>query len=120
MNKAKWIDNLFARFAIYYGHVWRSQFKEKGFLDFAKSEWQAGLSDFSQTVLDKAILQCRDFYEMPPTLPQLIACCRQIRKNLNFYVVRDDTPRAKKTVVALHIQRCKDLLIPTIKREPLC
>lgn len=112
--KATWVDNLFARFAAYYGHVWRSQYSDEGFLAFAKKEWQAGLSGFTETVLDKAVLHCRDFNELPPTLPQLISCCRQIRKNLDFYVAEETLP-ANQAIAREHIQRCKELLNSTTR-----
>ncbi|TIE36073.1 Vir protein, partial [Legionella pneumophila] len=41
------IDLLFSKFAAFYGHVWRSQFKDEVFLKFAKKEWQEALSDFT-------------------------------------------------------------------------
>jgi len=101
---------LFSRFAAFYGHLWRSQFKNEGFLEFAKKEWCEGLSAFSETVLNKAIIQCREFYELPPTLPQMIACCRQIKKRHDFYVVSHNHVPAQKEVVIAHLKRCKAIL----------
>ena len=105
----KRIDMLFSRFAAFYGHVWRSQLKDEMFLKFAKTEWQDGLSEFTDAVLTKAILDCRTFYELPPTLPQMIQCCRQIRKQTSFYAVKTHTP-ANKAVVTSCLQRCKEIL----------
>lgn len=109
-SQAKRIEVLFSRFAAFYGHVWRSQFKNDGFLKFAKKEWLDALSGFSDTVMNKAILECRDSYELPPTLPQLIQCCRQIRKRHDFYLVKKDYVPAKKEVVIAHLKQCKAFL----------
>lgn len=78
----KRIDLLFSKFAAFYGHVWRSQFKDEVFLKFAKKEWQEALSEFTDDVLTKAVLNCREFYEMPPTLPQMLQCCKGARKQI--------------------------------------
>ena len=105
----KRIDLLFSRFAAFYGHIWRSQLKDEKFLKFAKTEWREGLNEFSDEVLTKAILSCREFYEFPPTLPQMIQCCRKLRKQMSFYVVKTHVP-ANKAVVTSCLQRCKELL----------
>jgi hypothetical protein len=87
----KRIDLLFARFAAIYGHIWRSQFKDEDyFLPFAKKEWQAALVDFSDKVLDQAITECGNFYELPPTLPQLLQCRRKIKQQSSVYAVKQD------------------------------
>jgi hypothetical protein len=109
-HKSKLIETLFSKFAAYYGHLWRSQFKNEGFLEFAKKEWQEGLSGFSETILNKAIIQCREFYELPPSLPQLIACCREIKKRNHFYVVEKDHVPAKQEIVAAQLMKCKEIL----------
>ncbi|WP_058529727.1 hypothetical protein [Legionella londiniensis] len=104
------IDLLFSKFAAFYGHVWRSQFKDEVFLKFAKKEWQEALSEFADSVLTKAILNCRDFYELPPTLPQLMQCCRQIKKQTTFHVVKEGYVPANKELVESCLQRCKEFL----------
>lgn len=102
---------MFTRFAAFYGHVWRSQFKDEGFFGFAKKEWQEGLMSFSDEVLNKAIVHCRETCEMPPTLPQVIILCRQIKKRNEFYVANTDHKPATAAVVNLHLNRCKEILI---------
>lgn len=108
-NTDKRIDMLFSKFAAFYGHVWRSQLKDEKFLKFAKSEWQEGLSEFTDTVLTQAILNCREFYELPPTLPMMIQSCRQIKKRTSFYIVKTHVS-ANKAVVTSCLQQCKELL----------
>lgn len=104
------IDLLFSKFAAFYGHIWRSQFKDEAFFKFAKKEWQEALSEFTDVVLTKGILSCREFYELPPTLPQMIYCCRQIKRQITFYVVKQGAVPAKKEIVASCLQRCKEML----------
>ena len=104
------MTRLFATFAAFYGHIWRSQFKDEGFLTFAKEMWQEGLQDFSDVILAKAIRHCRSFYELPPTLPQMIQCCRDIKKQTSFFVVK--IPHTvNRAVVSAHLNQCKAILL---------
>ena len=109
-SESKRIDVLFSKFAAFYGHIWRSQFKDEGFLGFSKKEWADALSGFNDDVLTKAILNCRDFYELPPTLPQLIGCCRQINRQSTFYVKQSGYVPASQEVVEFNVKKCKEML----------
>ena len=109
-SNKKRIENLFTRFAVFYGHLWRSQFKSDGFLEFAKNEWLEGLSRFSDDTLNQAIIECRDYCEMPPSLPQLIGICRDIKKRNNVYVAPKEFTPASTEVAAAAIQQCKAFL----------
>ena len=106
------IDLLFSKFAAFYGHIWRSQFKDEACLVFAKKEWREALTEFSDGVLNKAILNCREFYELPPTLPQMILCCRQIKKQLTCYVKQSDSAPENKNRerAAFYLKKCKEML----------
>lgn len=104
-KEQKRIDLLFAKFAAFYGHIWRSQFKDEVFMKFAKKEWLEGLSEFADEILSEAILGCREQYEMPPTLPQMIYYCRQIKKRKEFRVAEDYT-RAQESIVAFNVKQC--------------
>lgn len=111
----KTIDLIFSRFAAFYGHVWRSQFKDERFLEFAKGEWHEGLSQFTDEILYQSIVSCRKFCEMPPTLPQLINFCVEIKKRMIFeseIVMNKKSilPRADYEVARVHLQRCKEIL----------
>ena len=110
-SSKKRIENLFTRFAVFYGHLWRSQFKSDGFLEFAKKEWLEGLSQFSDETLNQVILDCRDHCDMPPTLPQMIGLCRDIKKRTSFYVAPKESKPASKAVVETHIRQCKAHLL---------
>lgn len=86
------IELLFTRFAVFYGRLWKDQFANDKFMKFAKKEWQAGLEVFSDDVLEKAIIECRDFSEWPPTLPKLIINCRQVRKRNDVFKKTESKP----------------------------
>ena len=104
------IDLLFSKFAAFYGHIWRSQFKDEAFLVFAKKEWREALTEFSDDVFDKAILSCREFYELPPTLPQMILCCRQIKRRVIHVVKQSEPVSVNQEWVALHLKKCREML----------
>ena len=107
---SKRIDGLFSRFAAIYGHVWRSQFKDEDyFLPFAKKEWQEALADFSDSVLDKAIVACRNFYELPPTLPQVMQCCRSAEERIAYKPPEQPEP-IRPEVRAYNVKRFRELL----------
>ncbi len=104
------INLLFSKFAAIYGHVWRSQFKNDGFMEFAKREWQEALHRFSDDIFNQAVLTCRDFCEMPPTLPQLMQICRDIKKRNSFWVAQYEYKRPDPVGVHAQLQRCKSIL----------
>jgi len=104
------MEDLFTRFAVFYGHVWRSQFKSDGFLVFAKQEWLEGLKPFSDDTLNRAMLECRDHCDMPPTLPQMIRFCREIKKRTTFYTAPKVVVPASKEVAEASIKQCKAIL----------
>ena len=117
-SESKRIDVLFAKFAAFYGHIWRSQFKDE-FLVFAKKEWREGLFEFSNEVLMKAIQNCKTFYEMPPTLPQMMLCCRQIKKQSMPVMDSITNVPASSEVAEFNLQRCKAIL-GSITRRKTC
>ena len=104
------IDVLFSKFAAFYGHIWRSQFKDEVFLTFAKKEWKDALHEFSDVTLSKAISNCREFYEMPPTLAQMILSCRQLKKQSSAVEELDAYVPAKPEIALFHLQKCKAML----------
>ncbi len=106
----KRIDLLFSKFAAFYGHIWRSQFKDERFLEFAKKEWQEALSEFTDAILTSAIVKCREFHELPPTLPQVLQCCRQVKKQDSFGVVDDEYVIVSKETGASYLRQCKEIL----------
>lgn len=70
-TQRKRIDRLFIKFAAFYGHIWRSQFKNDRFTEFAKGEWQDALARFDNSVIERVIHDCRERDEFPPTYRSL-------------------------------------------------
>ncbi len=67
---------MFLKFSIFYGHIWRSQFKNEHFLNLARQGWQEALDEFDEALIDTAIDESFKQREMPPTLAQFIDCNR--------------------------------------------
>ncbi|WP_064115044.1 hypothetical protein [Legionella bozemanae] len=109
-EQRKRIDRLFLRFAAMYGQVWRSQFKSDEYLVFVKNEWQQGLFDYADNILELAIELCRKNKELPPTLPQFIDFCKNCSKRSAFFE-RDESPKKNNPEVAkTHLQKIKQIL----------
>lgn len=74
----KMIDELFLKFAAYYG----SQFLSKWAgidIDMVKSEWADGLEQFKVETIKRALDYVRDNNEFPPSLPEFIKICREFK-----------------------------------------
>lgn len=105
------IDRLFLRMAVIYGHIWKSFFREKQFLDFAKKEWSTALREFSDEVIFQAVTLCRQRFEMPPTLPQFILLCHQARPvNLKPPPDTDKANEPNLVVAEKYLQEISNIL----------
>ncbi|WP_223800151.1 Vir protein [Legionella longbeachae] len=80
------IDTLFFRFGAIYGHLWLSLHQNERLLAFAKKEWSEGLCSFDNTTVKEVLLKCREQNAYPPTLPQFIEQCKNIKKRKEAYV----------------------------------
>lgn len=89
-------------------------------MEFAKREWQEALSRFSDEIFNQAVLTCRDHFEMPPTLPQLVQICRDIKKRTSFTIMRSDFTRPDPELVQAQLQRCKAILASQHKEKGRC
>lgn len=89
-------------------------------MEFAKKEWQDALSQFSDDIFNQAVLACRDYHEMPPTLTQFVQICRDTKKRASFVVAKTDFKRADPVIVQTHIQRCKAILAGQYKESNAC
>ncbi len=99
------IELLFSKFAAFYGHIWRKHLSEERFLNFAKKEWAEALKNYSDVVIKNAIDECLNFHDLPPTLPQMLTCCRDIQKRL-VVEPKEDFVRGSKEVAMAHIKQC--------------
>lgn len=117
------IEYLFSKFAAAYGHIWRSQFKTDAFTIFAKIEWQDGLSQFSDKTVNEAIEACRRYFEKPPTLAEVVSCCREIQNRFDFEEqcrkkALLPQKKANPEVARFHLERLKKIL--NMKKEATC
>ena len=105
------IDQVFARLAVIYGHIWQSQFKQADFLLLAKHEWNETLSEFEETTINWAINTCKKRHEMPPTLPTLYQLCRSFEplKKINS-VAEEAYKPADPAVAHMHIRKIAEML----------
>ena len=109
-TQRKRIDRLFIKFAAFYGHIWRSQFKNDRFTEFAKGEWQDALARFDNSVIERVIHDCRERDEFPPTLPQFIHYCRQARKPESSKPLEKAINVSAPEVAHGHLRSIKQLL----------
>ena len=79
-------------------------------MKFAKKEWSLGLKNFDDATIKNAITNCRDFYEMPPTLPQVIRVCRDIKKRQEFSTAKKEVEPINRTLAATQLKNCKSIL----------
>lgn len=109
------VNKVFLKFSIFYGHIWRSQFKNEHFLNLARQGWQEALDEFDEALIDAVIDESLKQREMPPTLAQFIDCCKQLNhKYTGFYNpepvvmanprIAEDNLRKMKLMLNMHIQ----------------
>ena len=105
------IKQLFARFAVVYGHLWQSQYKENYFVKLAVKEWGETLSNIDDKNLNLAIEECKKRIEMPPTLPFFFQLCK------SFQGVKEkeplapiETQRASPEVAKAYFLKIKEIL----------
>ena len=107
---AKRIDRLFLQFGAFYGQLWRSQLKEENFIKFMKQQWQEALCEIDDRTFELAIKECRTNREFPPTLPQFVDMCRDIKRRHNFIrQVEKERPRNLE-VAAFNLAKIKQQL----------
>jgi hypothetical protein len=109
----KRIDKLFLQFAAFYGQVWRSQFKQDGFILFMKKEWHEALLPYEDRVVELAINTCRSSNQLPPTLPQFIEICKSIRRRDVFIKAVPTTKSTISEVAAKNLLQIKQILCGT-------
>ena len=104
------VNKVFLKFSIFYGHIWRSQFKNEHFFNLARNGWQEALEGVDAPVLDEAIEECLKQRDMPPTLSQFMDCCKQLsNKNAGFYIPAA-VEKANPTVAEANLRKMKLML----------
>ncbi|MBA2656849.1 MAG: Vir protein [Tatlockia sp.] len=104
------INKIFLKFSIFYGHIWRSQFKNDYYSEFAREEWSQALQKFDKKIIDEAIDECLKNREMPPTLSQFIEFCKELKKRKHCFFKREDYPLGDPKVAQAQLQIMKKIL----------
>ena len=104
------IDRLFLRLAAMYGHVWRSLYKSEEFLAFTKNEWLGNLARFEDSILDKALMNCLNTWDYPPTVPQFIEGCKAYSRQGQYEKYSTNSKPARPEVARAHLSQLKTLL----------
>ena len=109
-NSTDRVNKVFLKFSIFYGHIWRSQFKNDYYFNLARNGWQEALEGVDESVLNEAIEECLKQREMPPTLSQFTDCCKQLgNKNKGFYIPTV-VKKANPTVAEANLKKMKLML----------
>ena len=106
----KRIHNLFLRLAAIYGHVWKSLYKSDEFLTFTKNEWLDGLKEYEDSTIDKALLNCRNQWEYPPSLPQFIEGCKQFTSRNKGIYTPPKVQKGDPEIAAIYMKKIKSIL----------
>lgn len=78
MNKLPkhWIEALFKKFLLRYGHLWTDRYANLGVTpQEIEDEWATELGGFSAEEIKRGLDACRN-NKFPPTLPEFISLCR--------------------------------------------
>ena len=62
---------------------------------------------FKDNIIDKAILNCLHHWELPPTLPQFVECCKAYSKQGAYTKYSIASKPATPEVAKAHIQQIK-------------
>lgn len=108
-NCIEQVNKIFLKFATFYGHIWRSQFKNESYSNFARNEWSQALSGFDKKLIDEAIEECLKNREMPPALAQFVECCKQLNRKTQFFQKEVYKPCDPKIAQA-YLQKMKQIL----------
>jgi hypothetical protein len=104
------VNKVFLKFSIFYGHIWRSQFKNEHFFNLARQGWQEALSEFDEALIDTAIDESLKLREMPPTLAQFIDCCKQLNHKHTGFYSPEPVVKANPTVAKANLRKMKLML----------
>jgi len=104
------VNKLFLKFSTFYGYIWRSQFKNEAYSNFARQEWSKALEVFDAQLIDQAIDECLKNREMPPALAQFIECCKQLSARKKECFHREPYKPCDPVVANRHLRKIKAIL----------
>lgn len=76
------VERLFLRLSAIYGYLWWNMYQNEELLRITKIEWSTSLKRFDIQILKEALLSYREKKGYPPTLPEFMDCCNEIKKRL--------------------------------------
>ena len=112
------INEMFLKFSIFYGHIWRSQFKNEHYFNLARQQWQEAIIEFEKTTIDEAIEVSIKQRDMPPTLAQFVDCCKQIIRKLAGFYRPEPVVKANPDVAVENLRKIKSILNMPSKHSP--
>lgn len=105
------IERLFLRLSAIYGYLWWNMYQNEELLRITKIEWSTSLKRFDIQILKEALLSYREKKGYPPTLPEFMDCCNEIKKRLEpCLVARRSMQSADETIAKQNIQAMYALL----------
>ena len=104
------MNKLFLKFSTFYGYIWRSQFKNEYYSEFARREWSKALEEFDEKLIDQAIDECLKNREMPPALAQFIECCKQLLARKKQCFQKEVYKPCNPIVAHNHLKKIKTIL----------
>lgn len=109
-NYTEIANTIFLKFSIFYGHIWRSQFKNEQYSNLARKQWSETLQEFNEKLIGDSIKDCLENREFPPTLTQFVENCKKlINRNKGFYVP-EITNVSSPLVAQKHLKNIKSIL----------
>ncbi|MBA2649353.1 MAG: Vir protein [Legionella sp.] len=109
-NCTEQINKIFLKFSTFYGHIWRSQFKNEYYTEFARNEWARALKEFDEKLIEQAVNECLKNRVMPPALAQFIECCKQLLAKEQPYFQREIYKPCNPVVAQSHLKKIKTML----------
>lgn len=104
------VNKVFLKFSIFYGHIWKSLYKNEHYSTFARKEWGHALERFDTHMVDEAIETCLKHHEMPPTLPQFMEHCKQLSNKHKAFYQPVITERANPCIAEMNLNKIKSIL----------
>ena len=103
------VNKIFLKFSTYFGNLWRSQFKNDYYSDFARNEWSKALQKFDEQLIEEALDECLK-RTMPPALAQFIECCKHLSSRKTGFFREEVYERGDPKVALEHLKKIKTIL----------
>lgn len=104
------VNKIFLKFSIFYGHVWKSLYKNDDYSAYARHEWRVALERFDEKVIDEAVEECLKRQDMPPSLPLFLDFCRQLSHKHSAFYRPEPVEKAHPSVAAMNLGKIRAML----------